>query len=53
VTTVDIEPLSPTVSLWEDPPGVFRVGNSCVLLKSVISAFKQGEAPEGIVRSYR
>jgi uncharacterized protein (DUF433 family) len=53
VTTADFEPLSVTVPLWEDPPGVFRVGNSRVLLELVISAFKRGEAPEGIVRSYR
>ncbi len=53
MTTVDFEPLSVTVPLWEDPPGVFRVGNSRVLLELVISAFKRGEAPEGIVRSYR
>jgi hypothetical protein len=53
VTTVDFEPLSVTVPLWEDPPGVFRVGNSRVLLESVISAFKRGEAPEGVVRSDR
>ena len=53
VSTVDFEPLSVTVPLWEDPPGVFRVGNSRVLLELVIGAFKRGEAPEGIVRSYR
>ena len=53
MTTVDFEPLSVTVPLWEDPPGVFRVGNSRVLLELVISAFKRGETPEGIVRSYR
>ena len=53
MTTVDFEPLSVTVPLWEDPPGVFRVGNSRVLLELVIGAFKRGEAPEGIVRSYR
>ena len=53
MTSVDFEPLSVTVPLWEDPPGVFRVGNSRVLLELVISAFKRGETPEGIVRSYR
>jgi uncharacterized protein (DUF433 family) len=53
VTTVDFEPLSVTVPLWEDPPGVFRVGNSRVLLELVINAFKRGETPEGIVRSFR
>jgi uncharacterized protein (DUF433 family) len=53
MTVVDFEPLTVTVPLWEDPPGVFRVGNSRVLLELVLGAFKRGESPEGIVRSYR
>jgi uncharacterized protein (DUF433 family) len=53
VTRVDFEPLTVAVPLWEDPPGVFRVGNSRVLLELVLSAFKRGETPESIVRSYR
>ena len=53
VTTVDFKPLSVEVPLWEDPPGVFRVGKSRVLLELVIGAFKRGETPEAIVRSYR
>jgi hypothetical protein len=53
MTTVDFEPLSVAVPLWEDPPGVFRVGESRVLLELVIRAFRRGETPEGIVRSYR
>ena len=53
MTTIDFEPLSVTVPLWEDPPGVFRVGNSRVLLELVLRAFKRGETPEGIFRSYR
>ena len=53
MTTVDFEPLSVAVPLWEDPPGVFRVGKSRVLLELVIGAFQRGESPEGIVRSYR
>ena len=53
VTPVDFEPLTVAVPLWEDPPGVFRVGNSRVLLELVLSAFKRGETPESIVRSYR
>ncbi len=53
MTTIDFEPLSLTVPLREDPPGVFRVGNSRVLLELVIGAFKRGETPEGIVRSFR
>ena len=53
MTTVDFEPLSVAVPLSEDPPGVFRVGRSRVLLEIVIRAFQRGESPEGIVRSYR
>jgi uncharacterized protein (DUF433 family) len=53
MTTVDFAPLTVAVPLWEDPPGVFRVGNTRVLLELVLRAFKRGESPEGIVRSYR
>jgi hypothetical protein len=52
MTTVDFEPLTVVVPLWEDPPGVFRVGRSRVLLELVIRAFQQGQTPEDIVRSY-
>jgi uncharacterized protein (DUF433 family) len=47
-----LEPLTVAVPLREDPPGVFRVGNSRVLLELVIRAFRRGETPEGIVQSY-
>jgi uncharacterized protein (DUF433 family) len=53
MTTVDFEPLTVLVPLREDPPGVFRVGNTRVLLELVLGAFKRGESPEAIVRSYR
>lgn len=53
MTAVDFEPLTLTVPLWEGPPGVFRVGNSRVLLELVLNAFRNGETPEGIVRSFR
>jgi hypothetical protein len=52
MTTVDFEPLSVAVPLREDPPGVFRVGRSRVLLELVLHAFKAGETPEAIVQSY-
>jgi hypothetical protein len=52
MTTVDFEPLSVAVPLREDPPGVFRVGQSRVLLELVLDAFKAGETPEAIVQSY-
>ncbi len=52
MTTLDFEPLTIAVPLWEDPPGVIRVGNSRVLLELVIRAYKRGETPESIVRTY-
>src|SRR6266702_4523009 len=52
MTTVDFEPLSLAVPLWEDPPGVFRVGKSRVLLELVIHAHQHGESPQGIVEMY-
>jgi hypothetical protein len=53
MTPVDFEPLTVAVPLREDPPGVFRVGNTRVLLELVLDAFKRGESAEAIVRSYR
>jgi len=53
MTTVDFEPLTVAVRLREDPPGVFRVGNTRVLLELVLDAFQRGESAEAIVRSYR
>ena len=47
MTTVDFEPLTVAVPLWEYPPGVFRVGKSRVLLELVLRAFQRGESPEG------
>jgi hypothetical protein len=52
MTTVDFEPLSVAVPLREEPPGVFRVGKSRVVLELVIHAFKAGATPEAIVQSY-
>jgi hypothetical protein len=52
MTTVDFEPLTVVVPLREDPPGVFRVGKSRVLLELVLRAFKAGATPEAIVQSY-
>jgi hypothetical protein len=53
VPTLDFEPLTISVPLREEPPGVFRVGDSRVLLELVLDAFKRGESAEAIVRSYR
>jgi hypothetical protein len=52
MTAVDFEPLTVTVPLWEDPPGVFRIGKSRVLLELVLRAFQRRLKPEDIVRSY-
>jgi Protein of unknown function (DUF433) len=52
MTTLDFEPLTVAVPLREDPPGVFRVGKSRVLLELVLRAFKAGATPEAIAQSY-
>ena len=52
MTTVDFKPLAVTVPLREEPHGVFRVGQSRVLLELVIRAFQRGATPEAIVQSY-
>jgi hypothetical protein len=52
MTMLDFEPLTVAVPLREDPPGVFRVGKSRVLLELVLRAFKAGATPEAIVQSY-
>src|SRR5215813_5548073 len=52
MTILDFEPLTVTVPLREEPPGVFRVGKSRVLLELVLRAFKAGATPEAIVQSY-
>lgn len=38
--------------LREDPTGAIRVGNSRVLLETVIYAFQDGASPESIVHRY-
>lgn len=52
MTMPDFEPLTVTVPLREEPPGVVRVGKSRVLLELVLRAFKAGATPEAIVQSY-
>src|SRR6476661_4549953 len=52
MTMLDFEPLTVVVPLREEPPGVFRVGKSRVLLELVLRAFKAGATPEAIVQSY-
>ena len=52
MTVLEQQPLTLSIPLYEDPPGVLRVGKSRVLLELVIHAFQRGETPEGIVQSY-
>jgi hypothetical protein len=52
MTKLDFEPLTVAVPLREEPAGVFRVGQSRVLLELVLHAFKAGATPESIVQSY-
>lgn len=52
MSVLEHQPLTLSIPLYEDPPGVLRVGKSRVLLELVIHAFQRGESPEGIVQSY-
>lgn len=45
-------PLTLSIPLYEDPPGILRVGKSRVLLELVLRAFQRGQTPESIVQSY-
>ena len=52
MTVLEQQPLTLSIPLYEDPPGVLRVGKSRVLLELVIRAFQRGQTPESIVQSY-
>ena len=52
MTVLEQMPLTLSIPLWEQPPGVLRVGRSRVLLELVMHAFQRGETPEWIVQSY-
>jgi hypothetical protein len=52
MTVLEQMPITLSIPLWEDPPGVLRVGKSRVLLELVIHDFQRGETPESIVESY-
>jgi uncharacterized protein (DUF433 family) len=52
MTVLEQEPLTLSVPLRQDPPGVLRVGKSRVLLELVIQAHRQGASPEAIVEMY-
>jgi uncharacterized protein (DUF433 family) len=52
MTALERQPLTLSIPLHEEPPGVLRVGKSRVLLELVIRAFQRGQTPESIVQSY-
>src|SRR5262249_43063444 len=52
MTVLGQAPLNLPIPLWEDPPGVLRVGKSRVLLELVIHAHQQGKCPQEIVQMY-
>jgi uncharacterized protein (DUF433 family) len=52
MTVLEQQPLTLSIPLYEDPPGVLRVGKSRVLLELVIHAFQRGATPEAIVQSF-
>ena len=52
MTVLEQMPITLSIPLWEDPPGVLRVGKSRVLLELVIHAYQRGESPEGIVEMH-
>ena len=52
MTILEQKPLTISIPLREDPPGVLRVGKSRVLLELVIHAHQQGKSPQEIVAMY-
>ncbi|MGO9915953.1 MAG: DUF433 domain-containing protein [Isosphaeraceae bacterium] len=52
MTILEHQPLTLSVPLREEPPGVLRVGNSRILLELVIHAYQEGESSDGIVEMY-
>jgi uncharacterized protein (DUF433 family) len=52
MTVLEQKPLTFSVPLREEPPGVLRVGKSRVLLELVIRAYQRGASPQEIVRMY-
>ena len=52
MTVLEQKPLTLSVPLREDPPGVLRVGNSRVLLELVVRAYQRGASPQEIVTMF-
>ena len=52
MTVLEQQPLTLSIPLYEDPPGVLRVDKSRVLLELVIHAFQRGgmaQTPDPII----
>ncbi len=52
MAVLEQKPLTLSVPLREEPPGVLRVGKSRVLLELVMRAYQRGASPQDIVRMY-
>ena len=52
MTVLEQRPLTLSIPLLEEPPGVLRVGKSRVLLELVIRAHQRGASPREIVQMY-
>jgi uncharacterized protein (DUF433 family) len=52
MNVLEQQPLTLTVPLRQDPPGVLRVGKTRVLLEMVVRAYQRGASPQDIVRMY-
>src|SRR4051812_35749056 len=52
MSILEQKPLTLSVPLREEPPGVLRVGKSRVLLELVIRAHQRGASPREIVQMY-
>ena len=52
MSALEQTPLTLSIPLREEPPGVLRVGKSRVLLELVIGAHQRGANPQDIVEMY-
>lgn len=49
---MSLDVTSEPIPLTEDADGVFRVGSTRVTLDTIITAYRDGMTPEGIVEQY-
>jgi uncharacterized protein (DUF433 family) len=52
MAVLEQQPLMLPIPLREDPPGVWRVGKTRILLELVIRAHQRGASPQEIVEAY-